>query len=159
MRWMFTSIEVILLKFWIVSSFLLKIAIRSSLEGHPKAHRVGIYCCNFITGILISRDRRLFIHTQLYFNSFSFLVIEYTRSNSFYPGISHRFVLQVTFSKEDLNSAVSSSYLIIFQVSSYFYRVSKVSIRRSSKAWSCSPSSQSISLSFVQLLRLNMQIW
>ena len=63
MRWILASIEVILLNFWIVSSFLLKIAIRSSLEGHPKAHRAGIYCCNFIIGILISRYRRVVVHT------------------------------------------------------------------------------------------------
>ena len=42
MRWMLASIEVILLNFGIVSSFLLKIYIRSSLEGHPKEHTVGI---------------------------------------------------------------------------------------------------------------------
>ena len=74
MRLMLASIEVILLKFLIASSFLLKIAIRSSLEGYPKAHRVGIYCYNFLTGIFISIYRRVVVHTQLYFNSFSFHV-------------------------------------------------------------------------------------
>ena len=59
---MLASIEVILLNFRIVSSFLLKIVIRSSLEGHPKEHRVGIYGCNLLAGIFISRDKRVVVH-------------------------------------------------------------------------------------------------
>ena len=72
MRWLLTSIEVTLLNFWIVFFLLLKIAIRSSLKGHPKTNRVGIYGCNLLNGIFIARDRRVVVHIQLYFNSFSF---------------------------------------------------------------------------------------
>ena len=93
MRWFLANIWGDIVKILNCFFLSLKIAIRSTSEGRIKEHRVGIYGCKFLIGIFISIYRRLFVHTQLYFNSFSFLVFEYTRSNSFYAGISHRFVL------------------------------------------------------------------